>query len=62
VTAAGQGFSESRWQALLDDAGYPKAPPLRRPLPPATAPRARPRRRRAGRPGRAAARGGYPVN
>ena len=22
-----RGFSETRWQALLDDAGYPKAPP-----------------------------------
>jgi len=26
-----RGFSETRWQALLDDAGYPKAPTPRRP-------------------------------
>src|SRR6185369_8163683 len=26
-----RGFSETRWQALLDDAGYPKTPPPRRP-------------------------------
>src|SRR5262249_2306864 len=26
-----RGFSEARWQALLDDAGYPKAPAPRRP-------------------------------
>ena len=25
-----KGFSESRWQAALDEAGYPKAPPSRR--------------------------------
>jgi glutaredoxin len=33
-----KGFSEARWQALLDDAGYPKAPaPRRAPQPPADA-------------------------
>jgi glutaredoxin len=32
-----RGFSDSQWQTLLDDAGYPKAPPLRRPLPAAEA-------------------------
>jgi glutaredoxin len=33
-----KGFSEAGWQALLDDAGYPKAPaPRRAPPPPATA-------------------------
>jgi len=26
-----KGFSDARWQALLDDAGYPKAPVPRRP-------------------------------
>jgi len=32
-----KGFSDAQWQALLDDAGYPKTPPLRRtqPLKPA---------------------------
>jgi glutaredoxin len=34
-----RGFSESQWQALLDDAGYPKAPPTRRPLPPLAVPK-----------------------
>jgi len=28
-----RGFSDTQWQALLDDAGYPKTPPLRRPAP-----------------------------
>jgi glutaredoxin len=36
-----KGFSEARWQALLDDAGYPKSPPPRRtPQPPAEASKA----------------------
>jgi hypothetical protein len=36
-----KGFSEARWQALLDDAGYPKAPaPRRTPQPPAEASKA----------------------
>jgi glutaredoxin len=26
----GKGFNEQRWQAMLDEAGYPKAPPTRR--------------------------------
>jgi glutaredoxin len=26
-----KGFNETRWQAMLDEAGYPKAPPSRRP-------------------------------
>jgi hypothetical protein len=25
-----KGFNEPRWQAMLDDAGYPKSPPSRR--------------------------------
>jgi glutaredoxin len=25
-----KGFNEARWQAMLDDAGYPKSPPSRR--------------------------------
>ncbi|MBK7792291.1 MAG: glutaredoxin family protein [Betaproteobacteria bacterium] len=28
-----KGFNEARWQAMLDEAGYPKAPPSRRPQP-----------------------------
>jgi glutaredoxin len=28
-----RGFSETQWEALLDEAGYPKTPPLRRPPP-----------------------------
>jgi len=58
-----KGFSESRWQALLDDAGYPQAPPLRRSLPPATAPKGAPAP--AAPPAAPVAqpsRGGYPVN
>ena len=36
-----KGFSDARWQALLDDAGYPKAPaPRRTPQPPAEASKA----------------------
>jgi glutaredoxin len=34
-----KGFSDSEWQALLDDAGYPKSPPLRPPRPPTETPR-----------------------
>lgn len=29
-----KGFNEARWQALLDEAGYPKSPPSRRPQAP----------------------------
>ena len=28
-----KGMSEARWQAMLDDAGYPRTPPLRRMAP-----------------------------
>jgi glutaredoxin len=28
-----RGFSEARWQAMLDEAGYPKTPPSRRATP-----------------------------
>lgn len=28
-----KGFNEPRWQAALDEAGYPKAPPTRKPTP-----------------------------
>ncbi|MBK6600347.1 MAG: glutaredoxin family protein [Betaproteobacteria bacterium] len=37
-----KGFNEARWQAMLDEAGYPKAPPSRRaqPLRPPPAPAA----------------------
>lgn len=30
------GFNETRWQAMLDEAGYPKTPPSRRAAPPRT--------------------------
>lgn len=51
-----KGFNEPRWQALLDDAGYPKTPPSRRPqslrpTSPEPAPRA---------PAAPVAGGGYP--
>ncbi len=35
-----KGFSESRWQAALDEAGYPKAPSTRKAAGPAPAPTA----------------------
>ena len=28
-----KGFNEARWQAMLDDAGYPKSPATRRAQP-----------------------------
>jgi glutaredoxin len=52
-----RGFSETQWQALLDEAGYPKTPPLRRP-PPREAPT---NEAAAGQPPAAPpASGGYP--
>lgn len=33
-----KGYSEARWQAMLDDAGYPKAPPTRNVTPTGRAP------------------------
>jgi len=35
-----KGYNEQRWQAMLDEAGYPKAPPSRRPSAPAAPARA----------------------
>ena len=58
-----RGFSDSQWQAVLDDAGYPKAPPRRRSPSPveaskgAPAPTAPP-----AAPVTGPARGGYPAN
>lgn len=37
-----KGYNETRWQATLDQAGYPKAPPQRRPVSSARAPDAAP--------------------
>lgn len=37
-----RGFLDSQWQALLDNAGYAKAPPLRTPRPPVEAPKGPP--------------------
>ncbi len=34
-----KGFNEGQWQALLDEAGYPTSPPLRRPRPPPEVPK-----------------------
>lgn len=58
-----KGFSESQWQALLDTAGYPKSPPLRRAPPAADAPKgaAAPSAPPAA-PVAQPARGTYPVN
>jgi glutaredoxin len=33
-----KGYNEAKWQALLDEAGYPKTPPPRRAAPPGRAP------------------------
>jgi glutaredoxin len=35
-----KGFNEAKWQAMLDEAGYPKTPPQRRVAPAARAPEA----------------------
>jgi glutaredoxin len=53
-----KGFSESRWQALLDDAGYPKTPAPRRVAPGRPAPE--PAAAKNEPPQSAAAPGGYP--
>jgi glutaredoxin len=63
-----KGYNEARWNAMLDEAGDPKAPPLRRATPvrtpaerpaaPATAPQ--PARADAPPPAAAAPGGGYP--
>jgi len=52
-----RAFSDTQWQALLDDAGYPKTPPMRRPAPapePVKSPVAQPAAEPVG--------GGYPKN
>lgn len=58
-----KGFSESQWQSLLDTAGYPKSPPLRRAPAAADAPKgaAAPSAPPAA-PVAQPARGTYPVN
>lgn len=53
-----KGFSETRWQALLDDAGYPKTPAPRRVAPGRAAAEPAPAKNDA--PQSAAAPGGYP--
>ena len=62
-----KGYNEARWNAMLDEAGYPKAPPLRRAMPvraPAerpAAPAAAPQGARANAPPPVAVPGGgYP--
>lgn len=59
-----KGYNESRWNALLDEAGYPKTPPSRRATPvraPAQAPAAPVAQRSEASPAPAAPRGGgYP--
>jgi len=57
------GFSDTQWQALLDSAGYPKTPPLRRPAPPVEAPKGAPAQTAPpAAPVTEPARGGYPAN
>lgn len=53
-----KGFSEPRWQALLDDAGYPKTPAPRRVAPGRVAAEPAPAKNEA--PQSAPAPGGYP--
>ena len=57
-----KGFNEARWQAMLDDAGYPKAPATAPGAAAATARRARRRHARRRRPVAATPTpgGGYP--
>jgi glutaredoxin len=63
-----KGLNETRWQAMLDEAGYPKTPPPRRTPPGGTPPRASPdAKTRAETPPAAPAKapasdGGYPKN
>jgi glutaredoxin len=64
-----KGLNETRWQAMLDEAGYPKTPPPRR-IPPGGSPPRPPadaKTRSEAAPGQAAAPpppadGGYPKN
>jgi hypothetical protein len=51
-----KGFGEAQWQSLLDTAGYPKAPPSRRTVPAADAPKPA----AAAAPAKPARPGGYP--
>ena len=53
-----KGFSEVQWQMLLDNAGYPPAPPTRRAAPAAAPAKAA----EAPAPAAPAASGGYPRN
>jgi glutaredoxin len=53
-----KGFSDVQWQMLLDNAGYPAAPPTRRAMPTAEAPKGA----AAPVPATAAPAGGYPKN
>jgi len=55
-----KGFSNSQWEALLDDAGYPKAPPPRRPRAPAEALKGTPSQP-VPAPAATPATGGYPT-
>jgi glutaredoxin len=55
-----KGFSEPRWQAMLDDAGYPKTPAPRRVAPGRTAAAVEPAPAKSDAPQSAPAPGGYP--
>ena len=55
-----KGYNDQRWQAMLDEAGYPKTPPSRRPTTPSRA--SEPPTAKAEAAETAAPAGGYPKN
>ncbi len=57
-----KGYNEQRWQAMLDEAGYPKAPPPRRPTTPTTPARASEPATAKAEADTATPSGGYPKN
>jgi len=57
-----KGYNEQKWQAMLDEAGYPKTPPPRRPTAPARASEPPPASTKAEIADTAAPSGGYPKN
>ena len=56
-----KGYNEARWSAMLDDAGYPKAPPPRRTVPGSRSPDAPPAAEMQAAPPPPAKGTGYPV-
>ena len=57
-----KGFSDVQWQMLLDNAGYPAAPPMRRATPAAEAPKAAAAQAPAAPAAAPAPGAGYPKN